>query len=623
MSHFALTYDADPMRRNQFLSAARHTLASLPGVAVQFAEVGHLAVVWSHGKNTPLSVESSPDAFSLLLGYALTEAGERLNASRILELWKAGSHELDTLDGYFLGVACNSDNALSVMCDPLGLFPVYYSVRGDVLVVGSSPACCLAHPSCPAVLDVRGLAGILLINGLMDGRTLAEGVTRLKFGHCLAWDPEHGVREREIFRLQCVDTWQNMSHDVILKYAEEMMRKSVQRHCPPGEETALLLSGGLDSRVMAAFLSDEGVSYKPFTWGRPDDFEMRAARAVADKLGLPLTVDEYEPSPEALLKLARQTAQWSAAPGGYGAFGEKEGNDSKLVVAAPFFWSGFVFDLTLGGLCMPPFPSQAQTPIDFETALFQCENKWGIAPDVLKRLMRPVLAEADVDALVAEWKETHLLPEFSERQKGFFSFLLVRARYHLGSELYRLSTQSWPLLPFLERQQLQFLFNLEDAHLEWRRLEMRLLRKVSVHLLDVPFDTNSFRFGRLQAKKSNAYASWGLKLKDRLKSHVLKWYWIVWKRSDPRRYYRLFDLNAPQWHAVREAAEPLRGMASGVFDPCVLQELLPSYDVPFKHGKPFAEGTSCRNLLGVLFWLEQHPQAFPQEAKNKDAHSYS
>ncbi len=615
MSHFSLTCDRDSIRRKQFLSAAQQTLALLPGVEVQTAEVGHLALAWSYGKNTPLSCTSRPDAFSLLCGYAVMESGERLNASRLLELWNVRGHELDTLDGYFWGAVRSPDGALSVMCDPLGLFPVYYSIRGDVLIVGSSPGCCLAHPSCPEVLDVRGLAGILLINGLMEERTLIEGVSRLKFGHRLEWDPEHGVFEREIFKLQREDTWQNMSHDAILKCAEEMMRKSVQRHCPPGAETALLLSGGLDSRLMAAFLSDEGVSYKPFTWGRPDDFEMRAARAVADKLGLSLIMDDHEPSHQAFVEAIRQVAHWIAVPCGSVAFSENEGNESTLAAVAPFFWSGFVFDLTLGGLCMPPFPSQSQIPIDFETALFQCENKWGIAPDVLKRLMRPVLAEADVEALVARWKETHRFSGFSERQKGFFSFLLVRARYHLGSELHRLSGQSWPLLPFLERQQLQFLFNLEDAHLEKRRLEMNLLRKVNVNLLDVPFDTNSFRFGRLQDKKSNATASWGLKLKDRLMSHVLKWYWRVWKRSDPRRYYRLYDLNAPQWHAVREAVEPLRVRASGVFDCCELQSFLPPCDVSFRHAKPFAEGASCKNVIGLLLWLEQHPQAFPQKPK--------
>lgn len=611
MSHFALTCDTDPIRRGQFIAAAKQSLELLAGVEIQSAEVGRLAVVWSHGKNTPLSCTASPDAFSLLLGYALTDVGERLNATRLLELWKVRGGELDALDGYFLGVVRSPDGVLSVMCDPAGIFPVYYSMRGDVLIAGSSPAYCLAHPACPDALDVRGLAGILLINGLMEGRTLIEGVNRLQFGHRLEFSPERGVFEREIFKLQCEDTWQNISHDAILEYAEEMLRESIQRHCPPGAETALLLSGGLDSRLMAAFLSDEGVSYKPFTWGRPDDFELRAARAVVAKLGLPLVEDDCEPSCEASVELAQRMAQGYAVPSGSGGFGEKRGVDSALAVTAPFFWSGFVFDLTLGGLGMPSSSDQSQAPIAFETAFFLGENKWGIALDGLKRLLSPVLTGADVDALVAGWKEAYRFPGLSERQKGFSAFLQVRARYHLGSVLHRLSEQSWPLLPFLERRQLQFLFNLEFVHLKRRRLEMGLLRKVNLHLLDAPFDTNSFRFGRLQAKKSNAYAPWGLKLKDRLMSHAARWYWQVWKRSDPRRYYRLYDFNSPQLHAVREAVEPLRVRTSGLFDPCVLQEFLPPCDVPIRHRQPFSEGTACRNLMGILFWLEQHPHGFP------------
>jgi hypothetical protein len=546
------------------------------------------------------------------MGYALTEARERLNASRILELWKAGSHELDTLDGYFLGVACNSDNALSVMCDPLGLFPVYYSVRGDALIVGSSPACCLAHPSCPAVLDVRGLAGILLTNALVDGRTLVEGVTRLNFGHCLEWDLEHGIREREIFRLQRVDTWRDLSHEAVLECAEEMMRKSIQRHCPPGAETALLLSGGLDSRVTAAFLSDEKIAYKPFTWGRPDDFEMRAARAVADKLGLHLAVDDYELSPEAFVDLARRIAQWSAVPGGSGDLGDEEGSKG-LAAIAPYFWSGFVIDMTVGGLHLypPATPEDASEPL--VDCFFKSLNKRGIEPSVIKRLLRPVLAEADIDALVAGWKEALSIAAYSGNQKGFAASFFVRTRHALGSALHRLSAHSWPLLPFLERRQMQFLFNLEHGYLHNRRLEMELLQKVNVRLLDVPFDTNSFRFGRLQAKRCKERASWGLKMKERLMSHARRWYWELWRREDPRRYYRLYDLNAPQWHAVREAVEPLRVKASGVFDPCELQSFLPPCDVPFSHAKPFEAGTSCKNVMGLLFWLEQHPQDFPRK----------
>jgi hypothetical protein len=371
---------------------------------------------------------------------------------------------------------------------------------------------------------------------------------------------------------------------------------------------------------MAAFLSDEKIAYKPFTWGRPYDFEMRAAQAVANKLGLPLAVDECELSPGTFVDLARQSAQWSAVPGAFGDSGDETGVQG-LAATAPYFWSGYVFDMTLGGLRLypPAKPEEASEPLaDY---YFKSLNEWGLAPSVLKRLLTPALAEADIDALVAGWKESYSIPAYTGTQNGFAATLLVRARYHLGLCLHQLSALSWPLLPFLERRQMQLLFNVEHVHLHDRRLEMDLLQKVNSRLMDVPFDTNSFRFSRFQAKRCRR-ASWGVRMRDRLMGHMRRWYWRTWRREDPRRYYRLYDLNSSPWHAAREAAEASRVRAEEILDPAVLQEILPPCDVPFNHGKPFAEGTACRNLLGLMLWLEKNPQAFSQK-KNNDAHSDS
>jgi hypothetical protein len=265
MSHFALTWDPDPARRALFLSAARTALASLPGMSVASAEKGPLALAWSYGPQTPLSVETAPDAFSLLMGYAVTEAGEHLDGRRQLELAVSNSPELDTLDGYFLSLLLTPAGGLTVRCDPLGLFPVYSSVRGEVLIVASNPGGCLAHPACPNRLDVRGLGGILLVNGLIEERTLIEGVGRLQAGHALEWRPGRGLHERELFTFTPEDTWIHRADEELLEISEQLIRESIRRHRPPGAATALLLSGGLDSRLMAASLSTEGVSYTPFT----------------------------------------------------------------------------------------------------------------------------------------------------------------------------------------------------------------------------------------------------------------------------------------------------------------------------------------------------------------------
>ncbi|MEI6211400.1 MAG: asparagine synthase-related protein [bacterium] len=608
MSHFALTYDANPARRKQFLAAIRQTFAHLSGATVRVAETGSLAVAWTHWENTPWNCTDHPESFGLLLGYALTDADEQLDARRLLAAWCAQGGELGAFDGYFLGIASAPSGALSVMCDPLGLFPVYYTQKGDVLVAGSSPACCIAHPACPNVLDPLGLAGILLTHGLVEGRTLVDGVARLSMGHRLEWQPEGGVCEREIFRLQPEETWRDTSNEEILVRAAAMMRHSIRRHLPRAAETSLLLSGGLDSRLMAAVLSAEGVAYTPFTWGRRDDFEVRAARAVAEALRLTLTVDADDPSLEAAVALARQTAQGYAVPGGFGGMEAASGGDSKLARAAPYFWSGIIFDYTWGGLAARLFLLPTKPGERAVDAHFTSVNTWGIAPGVLARLLHPILPESAVEALICKWKASRDLPGLTSEQKGYMASLNGRTRFHLGDVLHRLSVHSWPLLPWIERQQLQFVFNLDARHVQNRQLEMELLLRVNPRLAAIPFDTNSFRFGASLAKKAKFQASWSRKLKDRLLGHVRRWYWQYIRRSDPRRYYRLFDLNAPPWRAVRAAAEPNRSRAAGILDPHVLAELLPPAGVPIRHNKPFAAGASLRNLIGVLFWLEQPPR---------------
>jgi hypothetical protein len=616
MSHFALTLDPDPKQRGAFLAAARQLLETLPGVEVQTAEVGSLALVWSRGKNTPLSIQSSPTSFSLLMGYAVTEAGEHLSAERLLALRHVNSPELDGLDGYFLGIVSPVEGTLSVLSDPLGLFPIYTSVRGEALIVASSPGGCLAHPACPNILDARGLAGILLVNGLVGERTLIQGVRRLRAGCMLERTPQAEVLEREIFRLEPEETWQESPFEEILEKMEGLMLASIQRHRPPEAKSSLLLSGGLDSRLMAACLSAEGVAYQPFTWGRPEDFEMRAARAVVEKLGLPLVVEEDAESPETAVKLARRLALWYDIPSSSSGLGERADGEAALGTVAPYFWSGFIFDVTLGGLCMPVTLTNAQNG-SFEDSFFDGDNKWGFTPEVVKALLRPVLGADEVDACVEEVKRAIALPELSPRQKGFSGTLQIRVRYLLGMTLHRLSAQAWPLLPFLERRQLQFLFNQKIEFIQKRRLEMMLLQKINPRLLEVPLDTNSFRFGRLQAKKGGALNSWPLKLKVRLLSHLSRWYWRHWKHSDPRRYYRLYDLNSSAWRAVRQAVEPLRTDATRVFDSETLLTLLPPATVPLHFERPFTAGTSRHNLIGVILWLaQQSPIVTPRETRD-------
>jgi len=260
MANLVLSVDPDPHRRQQFLHAAAQRSAAVSNLLIRQAEVGHLAVVWASSSTAPHSCCQTADGFALLLGYAISDNGDRLDASRLLALWTHDAAPLPTFDGYYAAVAYQADRGLTLLGDPLGLFPLYRSTGDNVLIAGSSPEWCAAHPGLPVSLNLAGLAGILLTNGLVANRPLMDGLKRLEAGYRLEWTATGGARELETFQLRADESCRHASFDELREHVDGEIRRAIHRHRPPQARTSLLLSGGLGSRLRAGYLSDEGVA---------------------------------------------------------------------------------------------------------------------------------------------------------------------------------------------------------------------------------------------------------------------------------------------------------------------------------------------------------------------------
>jgi asparagine synthase (glutamine-hydrolysing) len=601
MANLVLTVDPDPHRRQQFLHAARQRSVGVSDLQVRHAEVGDLAVIWGSNSTAPQSCCQSPDGFALLLGYAIADNGDRLDAPRLLALWTNGAAPLPTFDGYYAAVAYQADRGLTLLGDPLGLFPLYRNEGDSVLVAGSSPEWCAAHPGFAVSLDLAGLVGILLSNGLVANRPLLAGLKRIEAGHRLEWNATRGAREVETFQLRADESCRHASFDELREHVDGEIRRAIHRHRPPQVKTSLLLSGGLDSRLLAGYLSEEGIAYAPVAWGRASDFEVQAAAEVAASLGLPLMREPREPEDAEFVEAARLTARWEHLAGGFGGIEAWSKREVVAAETAPFFWSGFVMDELLGGMAAGSGRDSKTKSWGFEVFLRKL-NRWGLAPAALKRLLRLSTADRLLDELIAAWKCDYERAELSVGQQAIRAKLGSRARFHIGSIVHRLSFHSWPLLPILDRRLLQLLFNLDVEALLGRRLETELLVSRYPQLARIPFDTNSFRFSASRAKEGQNSASLMMRATDWLKYRGRRWYWQHWRRAEPRRYYRLYDLNMPCWQAVRDAAEPYRSSAYEWLDRTAFDDLLPPPNVAIESRDPFAAGAPRRTLLGLLLW---------------------
>ncbi len=588
MAHLVLTIDSDSDRRKQFVARALASLKSLPGLRVAQAEIGQLAVVWAHGISAPQSCHLTTDAFALLAGYAVGDTGKWLDAVDLHTHWISAQRPGEVFDGYHAAVAYSPADGLFLGVDILGLFPMYYAHCGAALVVGSSPELLAAHPQFQSRLDVGGLAGIFLTNGLMGGQALLQGVRRLGAGCQLRWNADAGTREVETFGL----TPQNPPFQCSAESARELagagLLRAIRRHRPPHSRSTLMLSGGLDSRLMAGYLCAENITDSVVCLGRPTDLELNVGSQVAAALGMKVNREPPGGRESDWLESGQRVARWEQLAGGFSHL-EMAAAGKTVGQAAPMFWSGFALD---GVLAAEESWFLGETHGHF----FQRLNRWGLTPEKLEQLLRGPQAGELIQGQLATMQHEFERTEESPAQSFFRMILATRVRFHIGTVLHRLSFYSWPLLPVLDRQLLAQQYNLPIELLLFRRLEKELLRHEFPQLSAIPREHNSFWLEPLQPETLFS------KKTARLAKRLRRWYWERWRKIEPRRYYRCYDLNHPQWRAVRVEAENHRHRLDEWLDRKVLNTLLPPPTVECKPNDPFAEGSAHRTLLGLALW---------------------
>lgn len=191
---------------------------------------------------------------------------------------------LPRLSGPFL-VACTDtrDGSMLVATDKLGSRACYYAETDSGLVFASELKAVLTQLD-----DVRlneQAAGDLLTFGYVLGeKTLAEGVSSLQPATLLEyadgdlsvtryWEPEFGKLPADGYAERSLDIYKKSMSDVANTLDGQV---------------GLWLSGGLDSRAMAAVLKEEYGSFHTLTYdGNPSDgTNIGPARQVADHLGV-------------------------------------------------------------------------------------------------------------------------------------------------------------------------------------------------------------------------------------------------------------------------------------------------------------------------------------------------
>jgi len=536
---FLLDEDAD--RREAFRRALP---APLPGLRRDTIASGPFLAVWEVFPGAPVRASEG--------GVVVGEAG-----------------------GYFAAARYDPRAGLTVEGDLLGVFPVYWWAADGAVLCASSPEWFAAHPRFRPALDPRGLAGLLLTHGLVEGRTLLAGVARLPPARRLVARAGAPPRLADAEGPRFDETLARAPYAEQLDALDAALAGAVARAAGDGRGLGLLLSGGRDSRLVAGYARARGLAPQALTLGRRGDDELYCARAVARALRLPHAAADV-PS------------------GGYGAWAERAARlehaahgvsllhswwtVEPLRRLAPRTLGGFLMDASLGGsLCVPGTPS-------FE-ADFARLNAWGLPPGTLRALLRREVFGDAVDETVAA-----LRAAWSARpaERAWHLYTDNRHRFNTGGPVWRHAFGSWPALPLLDRELAAVAFSLPAATVAGRRAEDDLLRRRFPALARLPVDRNGPDLTPVVPT-----ARWRLRLALRRR--------LARRGAERRRFFRVTDFDGPGWREVRRLAEPERARRRDWFHGKALDALLPPAEATVG-ARELPQTAGLRALLLVLLW---------------------
>ncbi|MEM8546169.1 MAG: asparagine synthase-related protein, partial [Cyanobacteria bacterium P01_H01_bin.119] len=392
MANFAIVLDPDTQRRSRFAAAICPEIAPVEGLLVNQRHQGALSVVWAAAPNAPVDIDQDGSGLAVVWGEAIApDSARRQTAASLRTAWQTRPENL--FDGFYAAFTYERQSGLTVGGDVLGFFPLYYWRGPDVVVICSSPELLRYHPDFTPRLCVDGLIGILLMRGIADSRCLWQGVTRLGAGDWLTVLPDLQVTTRQQYRIPCNKTdieaagYQNLFLEEQLEALTAALDRAIARHAPAADQQGLMLSGGLDSRMLAGFLHQQQATPQLLTFGRRDDLEVLCARSVAQTTGwshLQVNPDQIlakaEPSlTQRCLDAADQLTRWDHLAGGGGSFAGLNWSEmAASIPIAPRMVTGLAMDRTICGTHV--------SPPTFEGALAYEYNRGGLSPAQLRQL---------------------------------------------------------------------------------------------------------------------------------------------------------------------------------------------------------------------------------------------
>jgi len=193
---------------------------------------------------------------------------------------KLGGKFVEDLDGNFNIIIFNkNDKSLKIFNDRSAYFGIYYLGERN-FIFGTNIKSILAT-SKKTELNKEAMIELFHLGHFLGDKTLFKSVKHLNQGSILNYKNNLKINPYWIPKFKM----QNKSKKWFIKEFDKRIRNSVSKRVKNKEGVGLALSGGLDSRAIAAAIEREGYKIKAFSYGDKSTNDFRFGRQIANKLG--------------------------------------------------------------------------------------------------------------------------------------------------------------------------------------------------------------------------------------------------------------------------------------------------------------------------------------------------
>ncbi|HBG28286.1 MAG: hypothetical protein A2Y10_03230 [Planctomycetes bacterium GWF2_41_51] len=595
MANFIAIIDSDSIRRTKYINSVKEKLSPIEGLCVNSMAKGNFCTIWAANKYAPLTTSFSEDKAAVVFGRPVGEnQSQEIDANTVMNLWS--NQEVRTksfYNGFYAAIVYNTETGLTIGADILGVYPVYYWTNQGVLLAASSPEMFKYHPLFTTRLNPQGLISVLLTMHLFDGQTLLKDVKRLGAGCILCAEPGKKVKEETQYKIRLSMEHYDLPFSAHIDILANAVEDTIIRHTKVKKNYSLLLSGGLDSRMLAGFLNKSNVNFNAITLGMDSDIEMQIAKLVARNMGLEQS--SIETGYEEYSNCAQIQAKWEHIANGFndifnwGLYPYLEAKNNPLIM-------GHSLDAVIGTRYINWAYSSATKKMSFDS-FFSNINNWAIRPEILKRMLNKDIFSSDmIDGTIDRIKKTYNSASELESQKAWCFNLYNRQRFHVAGAAFAMCFGAWPVIPALDRKLLECAASIPAASIAERRAQTELFCSRFPKLASLPIDRNSYDTTPLKPRIRYLAAN---EINKRLR-RILG----ISKNGkiEHRYYYRIYDFNNQGWQEVRREAEAYRGKLYDIFDKDVLNELIPAPDVQVKLENKITDASGLKLLTGLMLW---------------------